>query len=245
MVAASILKRWHFRKAFAVPRDGVVFAVAAAVGSLVAATIGPLCLIAGGLTPVANFADVALTWWQGDLMGLLVFGPALLVYLDRKSLRIAHGKLTEFGILLAVTFAASIAIFASRASGPVSLPFLLFPLLVWAAIRFTQVGVVSATMLTIIVALWGTINGLGPFVRLGGIAEELFEVQVYACVLMATSMIMATAITERLAAEEALMDQARELGRLDSELKEANKRITNILEGILHNANHRRRNDGE
>jgi integral membrane sensor domain MASE1 len=244
MVVVYFLRRYHFEKVFTALRDGLVFLIASAYGAAVAAIIGPVCLILGRVIHPGHFKVEALTWWQGDFMGLLVFGPTILVVLEPKSYDIAKGKFIELGMLLAITFAASMGIFASRGAGPGSLPFLLFPLLVWAAIRFTQLGVVCCATLITCVAIWATAGGLGPFARIP-LAEGLFVLQAYACVLMASSMVMATAITERLATELTLIDQAKELGRMDEELKEANRRVTNILEGILQDGTVRRRGNDD
>jgi integral membrane sensor domain MASE1 len=233
LVAVYLLKRLGFKKTFSLPREVFIYAFACMVSVLIAASLGPVWLALGGLIDWGRYFVVAGTWWQGDLLGDLVFGTFLLAFLNRRAFAIIRGRYIEGGLLLAITFAASVLVFTSLPTSILSFPYLLFPLVIWAAIRFTQVGVVVTTMLMTITAVWATVSGSGPFTRDGNVEHALIQLQVYIFVLSATAMVMAMAITERLAAESALQKQGEKLAQVELELREANKRVTNILAEVL------------
>lgn len=223
----------------------MAFALAAVGSTLIAAIIGTFCLLLGGVISDGSLRTVALSWWQGDLMGDLLIGPLLLVYFNPRAFVILKGRLLEGGLLLSLTFAASIGIFASRHPGFFQRPYFVFLLMVWSAVRFTEIGAVTCVMIVSAVGLRATLNNLGPYAAAGTDAADVLELQLFICVLSATSLVMAMAMTERLSAEAALKGKAQELRELDSELKEANKRVTNILAGILDGEHNRHRNEAD
>ena len=57
----------------------VTFIILAALTSLVAATIGATSLAFAGAIPWANYAVSWMTWWVGDLTGILTVAPLLLI----------------------------------------------------------------------------------------------------------------------------------------------------------------------
>jgi len=230
----------QFKNVFAKPRDAGFFALAGAISAPIAALFGTACLAAGGLIAWSGLPQAALLWWQGDLMGIVLFGPFLLAYLNPHAFDILRGRLIEGGVILAAAFGLSIAVFTSHSPSALAFPYLLFPVAMLAAIRLTQLGVVTTSMVVAVVAVWATLNKLGPFAVTGQIEEGLVLLQVFVTVLSATSLMLAMAITERLSAEAELRQRTGQLAKMDEELKEANKRVTNILADILDERSPRR-----
>jgi integral membrane sensor domain MASE1 len=241
VAAAFALKQWAgFKNTFHSPADAGFFILAAGVSTVIAAVIGPVCLALGGLVAWHEYTQVAVRWWQGDFMGDILFGPLVLVYLMPSIFAEMRWRWLEAGLLLATLFAMTTYVFVHPEADN-AFPYLIFPLLIWAATRFTQLGTVSAALVIAVVAIWGTTNGLGPFSGYGDLNMNLLNLQVYLCVLSATGLVLALAIAKRQAAESALRRQADQLERLEGELKEANQRMTNILEGVLDHDDGRRR----
>jgi integral membrane sensor domain MASE1 len=157
----------------------------------------------------------------------------VMYYFARRNLAPIRGRWLEAGVTLAATFAIAILVFTARESGPWSLTYLLFPVVMWAAVRFTQIGVVTTTILVAAVAIWATMSGLGPFVGDGLVTHDLLRAEQYLCVLSATALVLAITIKQRLTAEQHLRSQRAKLEQMDLELKEANRRVTRILAEIL------------
>jgi hypothetical protein len=104
------------------------------------------------------------------------------------------------------------------------------------------VGVVTATLIIAVTALWATVNGLGPFSHEPAFEQDLTELQLYLVVITSTALFLAMSITSRDEAEAKLRKQAVELKRMDAELKDANRRVTNILAEVLDDGAARRDN---
>ena len=111
--------------------------------------------------------------------------------------------------------AAAVALLAFGALLPLkttSSPYLLFPFLIWAALRFGQHGAVTATFVVSIIAIWSTAHGLGPFAR-QTLHESLLLLQTFMSVAAATILVLAADVTERRQLEEKLRQRAEELVR--------------------------------
>ena len=167
----------------------------------VSATIGVSSLVLGGIIHPSGVVATWRAWWLGDTLGDLVVAPVLLVWLN--ALRIPGGRLkrrwerSETAVLYLSAVAVMLAIF-----GPwigergLRQSFLLFPLLIWAALRFGQRGATAMTVLVSATAIGGTALGYGPFVQ-STLAESLFPLQSFMAVLAVTVLILAATISER------------------------------------------------
>ena len=69
--------------------------------------------------------------------------------------------------------------------------------------RLGQREATTAVTLVSGLAIWGTVNGFGPFIR-ESLNESLLLLQAFVCVIAATIMSLAGALTERVRAEKAL-----------------------------------------
>lgn len=165
----AMLSRFiHFRLDLARRRD--IFALLICAGCLatvVAATLGSGALMLAGSTAIEDYAGVWLKWWLGDMLGILVIAPFLLVVLKHPLPRPSPVLVAEAIALLIVVIAFSYSIFgepelAGQGYYPAALG--VFPFLIWGALRFDHWGSVTVTLLVSTIAIWGTANGTGPFV---------------------------------------------------------------------------------
>jgi two-component system, NarL family, sensor histidine kinase FusK len=235
LVGNALLRRvFGFHKSFRAPRDVLVFGIAATLCTLVAASWGPLILASGGLIKMHNYWSVAATWWQGDLLGVLLFAPLIITYMDRRARREILSRWVEAVLLTILLGVASIVVFGELGHDSISYPYLLFPFLIWAAVRLTPIGAATGAVIIATIAVWFTVNGQGPFAGVIPLEEGLVDLQVYVIMLAATSLTIALVITAREAVEQELRER-------DLQLQEANKRITEILAGILDGNSPRRK----
>jgi integral membrane sensor domain MASE1 len=241
LTGTFLLKRFaKFSNQLARPRDLVAFGIAGILCTVVAASIGPMALALGGVIAWSKYWSAAILWWQGDMMGVLLVGPMLLAFLTPKTITMLRGRIVESLVLLAAVFGVSYVVFCTRVIEPLGFPYLVMPLLVWAALRFTQLGVATASLVIATTAVWATAHGMGPFSIQGAFEQDLTQLQLFLVVTSSTALFLAASIGARMTAEDALRLQAKELERLDADLKEANRRVTNILAGILDEGSKRR-----
>jgi PAS domain S-box-containing protein len=175
---------------------------------LVESTFGVASLYLGSFIPWIAVAYTWLTWWLGDLLGVLVVMSLVLVSIKRFWTSWEPVRLVEGVVLLGLLLVVGLVVFGgqsllSRDHYPVA--FLLIPFIVWAAIRFGQC---STVLLILGIAGWaigGTIQGFGPFVH-GTLDESLLTLQAFVGVMTLTGLVLAAALTENRRAEEALRD---------------------------------------
>jgi integral membrane sensor domain MASE1/serine phosphatase RsbU (regulator of sigma subunit) len=188
-----------FRPSLDRVKDVIALAVlAGAVSTTISATIGVTSLLVGDQIASGDFGTVWRTWWLGDMGGDLVVAPALLVAATQWPFRRAPGHpLEAVGLALLVGGVSALAFTSTTV-----FTYLLFPPLVWAALRFWQPGAVGATLLLASVAIPLTEHDLGPFAGHPP-DDRLLLAQTYIGVAGLTALVLAAVITERRRAEEA------------------------------------------
>jgi hypothetical protein len=144
-----------------------------------------------------DFGSVWRTWWLGDMGGNLVVAPAILVAVTHWPYRRAPGRIPEAVALAAAAVGVTLFIFSQQTS----LIFILFPLGVWAALRFWQPGTVVGILLVASVAIPLTEADNGPFAAQSP-DDRLLLAQGFLGVASITMLIMSAVITERRRAEE-------------------------------------------
>ncbi|WP_329389238.1 MASE1 domain-containing protein [Streptomyces sp. NBC_01351] len=169
-VCAYALLRWAgFRVELDRLRDGLALVfLGGLLPMLISATAGTWTLVFSGDLPLAQFWPTWTAWWAGDAMGVLIVTPVLLV-LPTVRLPTDAFRAAEAAVLMAV--AGVVAVAATRSS--LSLLFLVFPLLIWAAVRFQLAGAAPCALLVSVVAISAAIDQEGPFT-----GHTLFEVMV-------------------------------------------------------------------
>ena len=181
--------------------EAVGLVVLAALGStLVSATVGTLCLRAGAVIGAAAVVDTWRAWWLGDVTGDLVCAPLLLAWsVDVRSLaRPGLRRALEALALAVIVVGGAVAIFDTPAALEHALtqPYMIFPLLAWASLRFGLRGASAATFALSVVAIWATARGHGPFVH-ARLSTSLFFLQAFVAVVSVTTLLLAVAIDER------------------------------------------------
>src|SRR5207245_5187634 len=137
-------------------------------------------------------------WWLGDAMGILLFSPALLIWGSRPYVRWPRSRSVEaaaLGVLLVVTTAASLGGRFAQLTGS-HLAYLVFPLLIWLALRFGQRGAAPAILIVTGLAVAFTFRGVGPF-GATSISHPLVMLQVFLAVAALTTLVLGAAIAER------------------------------------------------
>ena len=104
-------------------------------------------------------------------MGNLVVAPLLLVLAQRPWRELDQKRLVEAGLLLALLVAVTSVVFLG---GLWRYPHLVFPLLVWAALRFHQLGAVVSSFVVTVLAVTGAVRGTTPIGE--GSATEVAQI---------------------------------------------------------------------
>jgi PAS domain S-box-containing protein len=170
--------------------DVLRFFVIAAGASAIAASIGAATVILGSLGTQTNPGSIWLTWWLGDTVGAIVVAPIVVLW-DRRPLPAdIWRRLPELIALTAVLGLAAFAVFSPWPAGLPDFPFILVPVMLWSAFRFGAwfTGVGSA--MVVVIAVYGTLRGWGPFGR-WSLNDALLILQAF--VGMTTTMMLSVA----------------------------------------------------
>jgi integral membrane sensor domain MASE1/anti-sigma regulatory factor (Ser/Thr protein kinase) len=199
LAGAYLLQRFAgFRPSLERVRDVVALVgLAAALSTAISATIGVTTLLAADEISSGQFGSVWRTWYLGDLGGDLVVAPALLVAATHWPFRRAPGRALEAAALATILVAISVLVFST--STP--LIYLIFPPLIWAALRFWQPGAVSTTLIVAGVAIPFADANRGPFAGQSP-DDRLLLAQSFVGVAGITALLLAAVITERRRVED-------------------------------------------
>jgi len=212
VVVAAVLFRRLAQKRIALERVRDVLALVgcAAVGTLISAVFGVVSLRLGDVIKADELGNVFRTWWLGDFAGALVFTPLILVWAARRTWRMPRMRLAEAVLLL------TILIVLIEVPSQRDVPYIVFPVLIWAALRFGPFGAATALAITSSLTVWNTAHGSGPFLRTS-LTHSVLASQLFVAVAALTSLILAALTAERAASEgaqQALTDEQTALRRI-------------------------------
>jgi signal transduction histidine kinase/CheY-like chemotaxis protein/integral membrane sensor domain MASE1 len=173
--------------------------LAGATASVASATIGVTSLCLTGLHPWSAFGALWWIWWLGDTMGVVLAAPVLLATGRRVALPLP--RVAEVILLFGLLTAAALVVFSGRILPVRELAYLVFPPVIWAALRFRQRETAAAIAIIASVAVWGTVRGYGPFVGRSA-HESLVLLQAFMAVVAATGLVLCAAIAERRTGEK-------------------------------------------
>jgi diguanylate cyclase (GGDEF)-like protein/PAS domain S-box-containing protein len=193
----------------------VVIGPGAMATTMISATIGVTSLCLGGLQPWSAFTALWRTWWLGDAAGDLIIAPAILAFSARPR-AVTWRQGLEIGAIIAALSVASVIVFARRIESAAHYPleYLVFPCLIWAAIRFGIAGAALANLLTAAVAIWGTVHAFGPYAAQPGPLgdERLMLLQIFLGVIASSGLLLGATASDRDAS------RVRKAGWLDAAL---------------------------
>ena len=83
-------------------------------------------------------------------------------------------------------------------------PYIVFPVLLWAALRFGPRGAATAILVVCSITVWNTAQSDGPFVR-DSLTDSLLATQLFIAISALTSLLLAAVTAERTRAARALV----------------------------------------
>lgn len=190
--AYLLLRRVGFRNDLARLRDGLALVfLGALTAMLVSATVGVGLLLLTDRLGAHSFWPVWLAWWVGDAMGVLLVTPVLLMlFAVRLPLDLSRWKEATVLALCACALVPA----ATRSS--VSLLFLVYPLLIWAALRFQLAGSMLCALFTSVLATIAATDAVGPFEGLTRI-EVMIKLQAFNGTMALTALLLSALIAEQ------------------------------------------------
>jgi integral membrane sensor domain MASE1 len=199
-------------------------------GMLVSATIGTGTLLLAGALPASEFWAVGSVWWTGDAMGVLVIAPVLLVAATtRLGRHIPLRRWLEAGALLVGLCLLTVLVMNASAR----LLFLIFPMLIWATLRFRQKGAAPSTLIVSVLAVLAATAGQGPFAGLD-LLENMITLQAFNGTATLTALLLAAIANERDEAQRSVHRAVTQLSDAVATLEPYSLLRTSLLHHGLH-----------
>jgi len=202
LVGAYLLRTVaDFRPSLERVRDVIALAILAGLlSTMVSATIGVGSLLLADDVSTGGIWDAWRTWWLGDAGGDLLVAPAIMVAVTHWPYRRAPGKAIEVVALAVALAGACVFVFYDE----VPRAFLVFPFMIWAALRFWQPGAVAASLVLAGIAIPLTANDHGSFAGFD-LDQRLQLAQTFIGVAAMSALVLAAVMTER----QRILDAAR------------------------------------
>jgi len=227
LAGAALLRRMRFDPTFGRVRDALLLlGVGGGLTALVNAAGGTVVM--AGLTPA--FHETFGLCWVADAMGLILLAPPALAL---RVPRLTPRQQLEAVAWLLVGVSFVYVVYVGTLSGPVAMAasYAVFPLVLAVALRFgvAITGVIIVAIAGVALACTGL--GKGPFAQ-GSLTANLLSLHSHLAMLGLTGLILASARSERDAADARAREHLGTLaraGRLDA--------VSSMAAGIAHEIN--------
>ena len=212
VISHSLKRGSNFNFAFSQLRDYVLLLKTTFVGCIVAGVIGAMTLVAIDFPMSEEITRNLLHWWMGDVLGILLVTPFLLVVSAYKANpnHVKHDPVTKIALILFATFIGQIVFFDwfHDSLGFIAGSYWFFPLLVLGGQQLGVRGVTFALLIIGTQALSGAVHHVGFF------ANDLEKTQLlnYWFYMIALSLVAMSSVTH-------LDEKNQKLSAIQNELK--------------------------
>ena len=177
-----------------------------------------------GVESSIPFAAAWQVWWFGGALGVVVVAPVILSWANRPRVEaISKRRIAEL-VLLGVLVVAAGTLVLGAPPKPfrsiLDFPFVTFPLLIWATLRFDTRVVTSASMLVAFFTVWNATLGRGPFMMIiaESVQANILAIEAFIATEVLSALFLSAALADRRRAEEAraaLQAQVAEAQKLE------------------------------
>jgi signal transduction histidine kinase/integral membrane sensor domain MASE1/CheY-like chemotaxis protein len=181
----------------------------------ISATVGITSLAIAGYAEWANFANIWLTWWLGNMIGALVVTPVVVLWALSDARAFSRTELTKSAGVIALAVAVGFVAFSPYVqivATPGALSFLAVLPLLWAALRRGPRDTAVASFILAGFSIWGTFSGAGLFAA-ASLNDSLLLVLVFLISVSAPSLALSADVAMRKTIEENLRRTHTELDR--------------------------------
>ncbi len=205
-----ILQRWNGHP-FTLQKLRALFSL---IGAVVISTAIGASLGATNLSLAYGwglFSNVAKVWFIADVLGSCMMIALILSWKEGISSwkPLNHKRVIEGISLMILAVGITVATFSLTQQDAIRpYNYLIFPVLIWAALRFEVKGVSFVSMVTAFIMAWFTIHGQGPFITDGtNVQDDMIWLQLYLGILLLSSLTLAITVIERKDKEDLLQQQ--------------------------------------
>lgn len=216
----------------------IFIGIGALLCQLISATFGVTALRLANWITTSELGYVFLTWWIANATGVIVYTPWILSLYYRwkngDSLRLKRQGKWEV-LEIASWLALSIIVIQLAFFRGYPIEYLVIPLLVWAVFRFPTHITTTVIVITISLAVIGTVQEKSVFVR-DDLNRSLLFLDSFIAVISITMLVLIAVLAERSQANQELQQAKQDLEKRvhnrTQELFEANQQLTQQQEDL-------------
>ncbi|MEZ6060841.1 MAG: PAS domain S-box protein [Planctomycetaceae bacterium] len=159
----------------------------------------------------ADYADTWRIWWSGDVLGMLIGCPFVLVivssvtdgnsFVQLKSRRRNSRSIWLFLSVLAVQMLIAEFVFGRQTQ---RIAYVTYPVLLWLSLRFHIVGAATGLFATALITVAHTANGNGTFGEIPEVVVRASVLQIFLFITAAAFLIVGASASERTQAQASL-----------------------------------------
>lgn len=188
-----MLRAAGFRLSLSRLRDGLALVfLGALTAMLISSGTGVGMLVLSGELPTDHLGIVWLAWWVGDAMGVVLVTPLLLLLYRARLPPVSMRWAEAAGLTVVVCVLVPLIMYSS-----VSLLFLCFPILIWAALRFQLAGGIPCALFMSVTATVVARQEAGSFDGLTDM-ETMMRLHAFNGSLGLTALLLSAVISEQL-----------------------------------------------
>ncbi|MES2149353.1 MAG: EAL domain-containing protein [Pseudomonadota bacterium] len=231
LAAACLIQRLLGRPPnFSNAESAFKFVAIAVASPLIAASVGAFVLLVQSRNPQFDFAENWLTWWLGDMNGIIIFAPMIILMMTdhpRSERSWAGPRLPKF-----LAACILIALFTHIVFAAWNMPAMVLAFVIWAAYQFGLSGVSVLPPLVAAIVIGETMLGAGPFVGTD-LSRSLMRAQTFVSIVGVVGIILSVLIeqTRRMGNALRLADDVLEAGKAGEKLlQESEERYRKVVE---------------
>ncbi|MFA6970510.1 MAG: diguanylate cyclase [Gallionella sp.] len=167
------------------------------VAGFIGAATGPTVLLIAGIFTPDNYLIQMLQWWMGDVLGVVLIAPLILVWRQLPANWLEPKRLVEVVVFFALALLAGQIIFLDLfhdTLGPFARGFWMVLFITWAAVRLGMHGVLLVLIVIAVQALLGAYSHVGLFDN-DLVQTHLMNFWFYIITLSVVGMLLATYIS--------------------------------------------------
>jgi signal transduction histidine kinase len=162
------------------------------------AGIGTGALAANGIVPAHALGLHLISWWVGNVVGILLFTPLILSFRRVFTYAFTTQRIIEILVFMLLITGLVLLLQVGELNQTLqkAFPLLCFPFLLWLAFRFNLTISMAAALTASLVAIHATTRGMGPFV-LADSYNSMFLLQIFIGVISISTLILSATVKER------------------------------------------------
>lgn len=198
-----------FDSGFKQPRDYLWLILAGSIAAMLATTIGVTTLVFADVLPMVDILHAWGYWVMGNLLGIALGAPFLLIWRKRPSRWIdkEQSRWLELSLFSALALLTSLIAFhgwTSPWTADIPMGYLMYLFVTWAAIRLGRHGVTLVLLLTAVQGVLGALDGVGFFAS--DIQRGLMNFWLYMISLSLVGVVLESTIRQHRRDGEALRE---------------------------------------